>query len=190
MTDPSQIGDASSSEARRNQNNRPLWRRFLLLGALAIIVGLTAFAWQRVRDARGVILPDDPDEVTLFSIDGSNLFHPPNRDKPNGREWQYGWPVLGEVRIADPDLRRRVVNAVKQDLTSTPQERSLCFQPRHMLRMVEGRRTIDLLICYKCGSREVYVNGKTAEMQTSSVDKSSQELLNKILTDAGVSLSR
>jgi hypothetical protein len=155
---------------------------------LAIIIGLSAFAWDRVRHARGV-LPNDPDEVTLFSIDGSELFNPANRDKPNGREWLYGWPVLGEVRIADRDLRRRVVRAVKKDLTSTPREQLLCFRPRHMLRVVEGGRTIDVLICFQCGNHEVYVDGKPPS-STDSSDKSSQELLNKILTEAGVPLSR
>jgi hypothetical protein len=164
-----------------------MWRKALLLGACVVVVGIAAFAWHR---ARGVVVPDDPDEVTLFSIDGMSQRNPLDRDKPTDKELLYEFPVLGRVSITDPELQRRVVTAVKQDLNSSKGDRYLCFFPRHVLRVVKAGRTIDFVICFQCNDYHVYVDGEPAKARTRSVDTSSQELLNKILTDAGVPLAR
>jgi hypothetical protein len=164
-----------------------MWRKCLLFGASVVVVGFAAFTWHR---ARGVVVPDAPAEVTLFSIDGMSQRNPLDRDKPPDKELLYEFPVLGRVSITDPELQRRVVTAVKQDLDSSNGERYLCFYPRHVLRVVEGGRTIDLVICFQCNDYHVYVDGKPAKARTRSVDKNSQELLNKILTDAGIPLAR
>jgi hypothetical protein len=160
----------------------------LLLAASVVIVGIAAFAWHR---ARGVVVPDDPDEVTLFSTDGRRERNPLDRDKPTDKEFLYHFPVLGRVSITDPELRRRVVAAVKHDLDdSSDPEGHLCFFPRHVLRVVKGGRTIDLVICFQCNSYRVYADGKPASDKSPPVGKSSQDLLNKILADAGVPLAK
>ena len=143
-------------------------RNRLLLAASVVIVGIAAFAWHR---ARGVVVPDDPDEVTLFSTDGRRERNPLDRDKPTDKEFLYHFPVLGRVSITDP-------------------EGHLCFFPRHVLRVVKGGRTIDLVICFQCNSYRVYADGKPASDKSPPVGKSSQDLLNKILADAGVPLAK
>jgi hypothetical protein len=160
-----------------------MWRKCLLLGATAVAVGIAAFTWHR---ARGVVVPDDPDGVTLFSLDGRKQRSPLDRDKPTDKEFLYEFPVLGRVSITDPELQRRVITAVKQDLDSSRDERYFCFFPRHLLRVVKGGRTIDFLICFQCNDYQVYVDGKPAKGRTRSVGTDSEELLNKLLTDAGV----
>jgi hypothetical protein len=161
-------------------------RKYLVLGASVVVVGIAAFAWHR---ARGVV-PDDPDEVTLFSIDGMSQRNPVDRDKPTDKELLYEFPVLGRVSITDPELRRRVVTAVKRDLDDDSDSTGhLCFQPRHVLRVVKSGRTIDLVICFQCNRYRAYVDGKQTRAEDLPVGKSSQELLNKILTDAGVPLA-
>jgi hypothetical protein len=162
-----------------------MWRNCVLLGAFVVVIGVAAFAWHR---ARGVV-PDDPDEVTLFSIDGMSMLNPVDRAKPADRELLYEFPVLGRVPITDPELRRRVVTAVKRDLDGSDLEGYLCFHPRHVLRVVKGGRTTDLVICFQCNRYRVYVDGKPARAEDLPVGKSSRELLNQILAGAGVPLA-
>jgi len=178
-------GDVEADPVARAgmRRGRPMWRKCVLLGAF-VVVGIAAFAWYR---ARGV--PDDPDEVTLFSIDGMSMRNPVDRDRPADRELLYEFPVLGRVSMTDPELRRRVVAAVKRDLDSSDSE-ALCFYPRHMLRVVKGGRTTDLLICFQCNRYQMYVDGKLARSQYLPVGTGSRELLNQILADAGAPLAR
>lgn len=59
-------------------------------------------------------IPDDPDELVLFSVDGSKLDRPrEERGHPEGVELLYECPVLGRGVITDPEQRRQVIAAAK-----------------------------------------------------------------------------
>jgi hypothetical protein len=165
-----------------------MWRKCGLLGTSLVLIGTAAFAWHRAKD---VSVPDDPDEVTLLSIDGRRMRHPLDRGKPSDQELLYEYPVLGRVSITDPELRHRVVAAVKQDLDDrSDPDKVLCFFPRHVLHVVKRGRTINVLICFQCNRHQIYVDGRkiTAD-EDPPVGKNSRELLNQILADAGIPLA-
>jgi hypothetical protein len=163
-------------------------RKPLLIGAgiiAAVAVGLGMIAWQSTAD-----IPDDPDEVILFSVDGTTSHKvPEERGIPKGQELLYGDPVLGRVTITDPALRREVVAAVKRDIRTGHPAQSKCMWTRHVLRIVKGGRTIDVAICYQCHNYELHREGGPHEGRTPAIGEESKPLLNSILTEAGVAIA-
>jgi hypothetical protein len=159
--------------------------RLILIGVLFLVVGLGAALWY-VRFA-GWHIPDDPDELILFSVDGP---HPVYGGQDDGsRVLLYNYPVLGSVPITDPELCREVVAAVKADIETASERQNKCFDPRHVLRVTKGGRTFDVLICFQCHNYQLWRDGVPQQLQTRSAGKLSQPLLNKVLTDAGVPIA-
>jgi hypothetical protein len=159
---------------------------FVILLVAAALWGMSGF---HVHDFFEPSLPDDPDELVLFSVDGMALVNgPKDRGPTNGRELLYGYPVLGQVRITDPELRQEVLAAVKADIRAGSQDQNKCFFPRHVLRVTKGHRTTDVVICFQCHSYLLYPDGLGRSDLTPPIDSRSQPLLNKVLTDAGIPL--
>ncbi len=77
--------------------------------ALAPLVILVLLAGCRGEPAAQI--PDDPDELTLFSIDGTETWKQPTAEPP-----LYGCPVLGRVEIGDPARRREIMAAVRDGI--------------------------------------------------------------------------
>lgn len=162
----------------------------ILVGA--ILIGCAAagfYCWQTMsRTVRTsletAIIPDDPDEVILFSIDGTQ--EPEERDTPPGQELLYESPILGRVIITDPSQRELVLTLVKQDLQKGWPVEPKCFYPRHVLRVVKGESTVDIVICFQCHKYELHRNESSQPERTSTFGERSMTLLRRILMDAGV----
>ena len=138
----------------------------ILLSA-AVIIGLMITAvifWNYLRqpDAEQIaqVFPDDSDQVfnrgekvTLYSlepkesIDGSGKFH--------------GYRILKETQI-DGSSRQSLL---KRSLTNgmVGSHGAACFNPRHGLRIVDGEKTVDVVICFECGNFVTHYDGKTGE---------------------------
>ena len=131
-------------------------------------------------------IPDDPDELTLFSIDG-----PKKYDPPPGVTLLYDCPVLGHVDIVDPHQRQEVMSSVKEGIRNAPKGTgAACFVPRHLVRVGKGGKTVDVAICFQCHNYVIYQPGVDSRSRYGGTTTSvSQALLNKILTDAGVPIS-
>ncbi|HEV3385811.1 MAG TPA: hypothetical protein VG097_13425 [Gemmata sp.] len=163
-------------------------KKYLLIGAVVIVAAVVGlYAWYSIGDAAD--LPNDPDELTLFSIDGK-MHHTVGDQKaqPKDQELLYQYPVLGRVDITDPNLRRRIMASVKQDIRSGAVQNK-CFEPRHVLRVKKGGSTIDMVICFKCHNYSMSRDGGPLPGITPSIGARSQQLLNNILNDAGVPLA-
>jgi hypothetical protein len=167
-------------------------KKYLLIGAVVIvIVNVVLFAWLSIIYFWGEAsdLPSDPDELTLFSIDG-DWHHTmgDQKDHPKDQEQLYRYPVLGRVEITDPNLRRRIMASVKQDIRRGAVQNK-CFEPRHVLRVKKGNSTVDIVICFKCHNYAMSRDGGPLDGITPSIGERSQQLLNSILKDAGVPLA-
>ena len=165
---------------------RAVRRKYLVIGVVVVVAaGAGLYAWQLTG-----AIPDDPDEVILFSVDGATAHkEPEERGIPKGQELLYGDPILGRVAITDPALRREVVAAVKRDIRTGHPAQAKCMYTRHVLRVVKGGRTIDVAICFECHNYELHSNGGPHTGLTPAIGEESKPLLNKILTDAGVPLA-
>jgi hypothetical protein len=136
-------------------------------------------------------LPDDPDRLILYSLDGR---HPePDEDrlaeaKPKA-EYLYHFPVLGKLEVTDARQRREILAAVRRAIRN-PDKAAACFFPRHAVRAVKGGETVDVVLCFECGNYAVYRGGATEWQNTSPLGHDGESLFDKILTGAGVPLAK
>jgi len=146
----------------------------------AALVAASLVGWWAVTRSKPPGL-GEPAEMTLFSIDGV-------RDRggplPPGESF-HGYPVLGKVEVTDPVGRREVATALRAGLSEREMARA-CFWPRHGVRVTEGGRTADYLICFECCQLEVYDGGSKKVWTTG---RSPQGALNRYLTAAGLPLA-
>jgi hypothetical protein len=161
------------------------WKCLLICAVVLAATGVGVYLWQSTGG-----IPDDADELILFSVDGTKLhMEPEARGFAKDKELLYECPVLGRVEITDPALRREVIAAVKRDIRNPYSPQSKCFWPRHVLRIVKGGRTDDVVICLQCHGYEVHRDGAPRVGPTPNIGESSKPLLNTILTDAGVPIA-
>ena len=151
-------------------------------------------------------LPDVPEGVVVFSLDGADLHrrhreaslkaaetdspHLPTTaiEKPPGEE-SYGLRVLGKVEVADEDRRRKVVAVLREAIKAGPTQASRCFTPRHAIRVTSNGATIDVLICFHCDRYRTYRNGEQ-ELPTTerTISSAHQPFFDALLTEAGIPL--
>jgi hypothetical protein len=167
--------------------SRGRWWGLLITFTVLLLACAAYVASQFIR-----IVPSyasDPDELVLFSVDGNDHGAAPWEEptEQSQRIRFYDFPVLGYTHIADPAVRREIVAAVRKSMRFARPLGAMCFNPRHVLRVVKGGDTVDLVICYECGRYHCYRNGQMERGSTILDD--SQPLLDKILTDAGIRLA-
>ncbi len=169
-------------------------KKLLLLGAILTLAGVAGLcAWQTMRRGPDNLMgiPDDPDEVILFSVDGTNTDEEPEEQgRPKGEELLYEYPILGRVIVTDPSQKQLVIALVKQDIQIGWPVQAKCFYPRHVLRVVKAGRIIDVVICFECHKCEIHQNGDSDGGLTQTFGERSLTLLNKIIRDAGVPIAR
>lgn len=148
----------------------------LLVGFVALIVELRKKTVDRI--------PDDPDSLTLISIDG-----PETWKGPTTGESLYAGHVLGQVEITDPVHRREIVAAVKEAIRNPHPDRLGCWMPRHVLRLVKNGKMIDLVICFECHAYTIHVNHESQASAGGGIHPDGQAVLDKCLKDAGIPIS-
>ncbi len=145
-----------------------------LLVALALVGGCQA--------KPGGEIPDEPDSLTLFSIDGAGSWKGERTELT-----LYGCPVLGSVEITDPTQRRDVMAEVKNAIQNAPKDRAACWMPRHVLRLVTKGKALDVVICFECRSYRAY-HSETESVRAGGggISPDGQTMLNDILAKANV----
>lgn len=103
-------------------------------------------------------------------------------EKGKEPEFFQGYRVMGRIEI--PKSER--FDALRDSLIAgvAPASMLRCFSPRHGVRVVTKKRTMDLVMCFECG-RTVVV-GLPEQDPPLSVDFINSDLLNKILDEAGI----
>lgn len=97
----------------------------------------------------------------------------------------YGWPVLGQVEIS---RRARLIGQVTSWLKNPdPNEKALCFDPRHGLRVITTEAAFDFVVCFECEGVEIYVDSKPVEV--SPHPNNIQRDWDRLLKKAGVLLA-
>lgn len=138
-------------------------------------------------------LPDDPEQLIVYSIDGPSWMKNAGLTEEQQKgEILYAYPVLGKVEIADPEQRRAVIAAIKEATSREPaRPPAACFVPRHAIRIVKAGETLEMLLCFECGSYEGYRDGKRHLGRSNRLapDAEAAPLLDKVLTEAGVRLA-
>jgi hypothetical protein len=166
-----------------------------LVTVLATVLAATAIFW--LIDHRGPPspLPDEPDQLVLYSIDGKPSVTKTPEEVKIAEGWPvvghlYDYPVLGKVEVTVRRQVREVLAAVRRAIRNRPERGANCFWPRHVVRVVKGGETVDVVICVRCSRYQDYREGKSETETTQPLSSDDETLFDKILTDAGIPLAK
>ena len=126
-----------------------------------------------------------PDRVTLYSLDGRD-YHP--GVVPEGGEVFHRVKVLGKVELTDPTQRQGLLNAFRRGAVHNDGAMMKCFWPRHGIRVVEGDRVTDFVICFQCQQFETH-DGDSGRRNVKVIAAGAQPEFDATLTAAGVPLA-
>lgn len=149
--------------------------------ALAVLAALAA-PRASADDTKALLnLFDKAERLELISLQPEG---PPAKGAPA----LHGWAVLGKTVVKDAEVRKAMVAALKKGLAESDGSTKDCFNPRHAIRVMNGGKPVDYLICFECSQVIIYADGKTrAELP---ITRSPQPVLDKVLRDAGVPLAK
>jgi hypothetical protein len=117
------------------------------------------------------------DQFTLYSLK-------PERTKEG--ETFYNWKILKKVEISDIKTREDLKDALKKGIAqSDPKIAARCFNPRHGIKILQGKETFELVICFECLRMDSYKNGH--QVEGFSTTASPESFLNKILKKSKLS---
>jgi hypothetical protein len=128
--------------------------------------------------------PDDPECVTLYSIDPRPFEI--GEVRPYSELFR-GYAVLGKVEITDQQKRQQIIAAVNRGLAQGKHlGGAACFRPRHGVRATSNGRIIDCLICFECRNVDLYEGDRRYPRGT---NREPQPLLNQLLQEVHVPLA-
>jgi hypothetical protein len=135
-------------------------------------------------------LPDEPDGLTVYSIDGPFAYRHDMELTPEQQKGEvlFGYPVLGKVEVTDPAQRRVVVAAIKEAARAQA-SMAACFIPRHAIRAAKGDRVIQLVICFQCSQYWAFGDDRSSRVGSGLISRDAEPLLDQLLTAAGVPLA-
>jgi hypothetical protein len=120
------------------------------------------------------------DSMTVYSLDG--MYEGGATGKPAGDTF-HDYPVLGKVDIASPKDRTAILVAVKKGISQSDGGEYKCFWPRHGVRLTQGGKTIEYLICFQCRQLDEFTEGRKTHKPTT---EAAAAVLDKQLQSAGV----
>lgn len=87
-------------------------------------------------------------KVTLYST--KSISHQPN-DGPPPKELFQSYEVLGSIEITDKETISKLLKAVKGNIDDSKFDAyTMCFNPRHGMRLESHDTVKDFLICFEC----------------------------------------
>ncbi len=121
-------------------------------------------------------------EFECYSLDPSRVLKKNDKDM-----YFHNWKVLGKTTLKGDDAKK-VRAAIDKGRKNSDGSVALCFNPRHGVRILHGKKTYDLLICYECHSAMIFEGDqKIGEFLTAPGPEKS---LNKVLQAANVPLPK
>ncbi|HEV7406545.1 MAG TPA: hypothetical protein VGO11_26580 [Chthoniobacteraceae bacterium] len=100
----------------------------------------------------------------------------------------HGYPVLGRTEVIAKEQSAAVRNIMITGVT--PAAWTLCFDPRHGVRIRTKAGVVDAVICFECGQADVYGLPKRKTPFHCGFVRETAVLLNKILDDAKIERDR
>jgi hypothetical protein len=159
--------------------------RICLLATIICLVSMSASQsaepqsdFQHLPPAAEAILAK-PDRFELLSLD-------PGREGEKTVNGFHDWKVLGSTIVSDAKTQRELVAALKKGISENEGIVAACFNPRHGLRVTQGDKTVDIVICFECLSMSVYIGEQKSGVWTT---RSPQPVFDKVLRDAQIPLA-
>jgi hypothetical protein len=130
---------------------------------------------------------DKAEMFELFSLD-PKLGSAKEGKGVKGKDYFYGWQVLGKTEVKGEAERKRLADALQSGAEDNHGAVEKCFIPRHGVRLKGGGKTVDLVICFECLQVEVFVDGKREKGFLTSGEP--QQAFDATLKTAGVPLPK
>lgn len=93
-----------------------------------------------------------------------------------------GHTILARAEVKDANARLKIAEIVSRGVRHGGTQ-AKCFNPRHGVHAIQGRKTVDLVICYECSAIEVGENNQWTTVTTGDV----QSELDAAFQAAGIS---
>ena len=116
-------------------------------------------------------------QVTLYSLEPEKRIA--------GKELFHGYSVLGKTEVSNRKLQSELKSSLVKAMAGA--DGAACFTPRHGLRLTSGDKTVDIVICFECGTTVTYYGEAKGE---GDVFDTPARLYNRVLRDAGVEITR
>jgi hypothetical protein len=120
----------------------------------------------------------------LLSIDPSEIN---SQQQPPELEVFHRYRVLGKTTIGDQAMRQVLISALNRSIAKSLGGGMHCFNPRHAIHAVHGRKSIDVLICFECGYLAIQIDADRLPMET--IARGEQPVFDGMLTAANVPLA-
>ena len=139
-------------------------------------------------------LPSPTTLKKVFPADSYNVFTKSARvmlysleseKRIEGKELFHGYSVLGKTEVRSPKLQAKLKSSFVKAMPGA--YGAACFNPRHGLRLVDGEKTVDLVICFECGTTVTYYGEAKGE---GDVFGTPARLYNRVLREAGVEITK
>ena len=173
-------------------------KQWLIIILLIVVTCVAVFISAR-RKERFHAIPADawhclehPQEMTLYSLDpdlsyaNARLAAGTSTDAKVETNTFHEYRVLGQTKIDTTTDRVVVANEIRNAVDSWRGHQHLCFNPRHGVRVTDGRSSFDFLPCFECEYLLVF----SGEQQVgATVIHRSPDTLNNLLRTANVPLA-
>lgn len=134
-----------------------------------------------------LLLGNAPD-MELFALDPK----PRTPESTLPAEGQmHGYGFTGRAIVKDKVQRKALAEMVLRGIRESDGKQAKCFEPRHGMRVAQGGKTLELLICYECLSIEAHgsVFGEGAEKRIVLTSASVEPAMTKAFTEAGLTIA-
>jgi hypothetical protein len=163
-------------------------RRFDPRASILFVVAMTLPACAARPEQRAQKLLEalaTADSFALLSLDGDIGFS--EREIEPGNDF-HGWPILGQVEITDPAVRKSLLDALTKGIRENADGKAFsCFNPRHGIKAVVDGQQLDIVICFECSRAKVYADAEGFE--DFKPKGSPQMVFDEVLQKAGVKRS-
>lgn len=118
---------------------------------------------------------------TLFSIETRSPFGLKNTF--------HGHRIFGQTVVSDAKTRARLQKALYGAVANSGDVAS-CFNPHHGVRATYKNQTVDLIVCFSCGTSYFYIGEKQFPTSVAFDSRDSNNVWDRVLESADVALPR
>ncbi len=170
-------GRSGESLVTREDRLRKWRRRLVIVAFLGLFAVAAIYIFRGIPRGAATALRD-PDTFELLSLD-------PERGRKDADFHRF--KVLGRTTVTDPAMRQRLYNSLQSGARWNVPIPSLCFDPRHGIRVTSKGRTVDLVICFECSQVQVWQGDSL--VTSFIVGQSPEPVFDQALRDAGLPLA-
>jgi len=102
-----------------------------------------------------------------------------------GKELFHGYSVLGKTDVSNAKLQAELKSSLVKAMAGA--YGASCFSPHHGLRVIQDKKTVDVIIRFECGNIVTYYGEAKGE---GDVSDTPTRLYNRVLSDAGVGITK